>query len=179
MSDTAQPENKLPDYVTKPLEDGLKPESISLEWRAHLKDGSFVDQAYGTPEEKQFRDLDQSQIEIFELRSLDDRLSYQIHMPSGEMNFNRFVFRHKPLDLPVQDPRVEILDRELIFYRRQREDFTPEGVIFTDRYLLGWKGRWERKRVSGQEEAIDEKIQFIAIIEDDGTFTFMNRRMLE
>lgn len=145
---------------------------LELEWTAHYKDGTVLKQQYGQGDwddekesftkERHFGHIDQDKLKTFELSGPQG--SYILDLETGEMLMDGRKMRFKHLDIPSTDERMQF-ERRLIFFRRIRQDVGPEGVKITNRYLIGWQATLNNKNV-----------QFIIIIEPDGSLTFMNKR---
>lgn len=135
--------------------DGIRPEDLEFEFVCHYNDGTELLQEYGTENEKNFGHIDQSKLETFELVSALRNI--KLNIKTGEFDIDGFKCQFKLRDIPQED-----IKRELVYFRRIRNDFTPEGPVTTVRYGLGW-----RATIDGQSH-----IRLI-LIERDGSYTFM------
>lgn len=141
--------------------EGIKPESLELEWLAEYNDGSTLHQRYEQTGEKTFGDIDQSKLKQFWL--VDS---------TGDKHFGIDIEKQSILigDVPfiVEFPRNkagEVMTGKLVYFRRIRNDFAPEGTVTTVRYAIGFQANIDGRNV-----------QQYLFVNMDGTFTLSQQK---
>ncbi len=123
-------------------------------------------QDYGTPQEKHFSDIDLEKIEIFRLNGKGR--FYGVDLRNGEMNLNgtSLFFDLGVKALPNgENSRLIPKKYTLIYFRRIRNDFTPDGVIKRMIYCFGW-----------QTDIDGESYQRIICVDEHGRLLVSNKK---
>jgi hypothetical protein len=142
--------------------EGIKPETLELEWLAEYTDDSALRQNYQREDEHHFGHIDQDKLSVFWL----------IDSATGEKLFGVDVHEQTILvgDVPfiVEFPRTkagEPVKGKLVYFRRVRNDFAPEGITTTVRYAIGLQAN-----IDGRNH------QQYLFINMDGTFTLSQQK---
>ena len=132
--------------------EGIRSESLDLEWKAVYENGEALKQEYGTKNEKNFGHIDLDKVKEFWLGK------------NVRINVKEQYFVINGLKFFVEFPRNKSGEKakgKLVYFRRTRNDFTPnKGIITTVRYCLGLQAN-----IDGVNH------QQYVFINTDGTFT--------
>lgn len=141
--------------------DGIKP-ALTLEWLAEYGPDDCLKQDADLPTERHFGHIDQSRLEHFWL----------VDSETGEKHYGVDIKRQAIMigDVPflVEFPRTkagEVVTGKLVYFRRVRNDFAPEGITTTVRYCIGFQAN-----VDGRNH------QQYLFINMDGTFTLSQQK---
>lgn len=114
--------------------EGIRPETLELEWLAEYGPNDSIRQNYQKPDEKTFGDIDHDRLEWFWL----------VDVATGQKHFGISVKKQAIYigDVPFyvefpRNKRGEVVTGKLVYFRRIRNDFAPEGTITTIRYAIG------------------------------------------
>lgn len=145
--------------------DAHRPPALELEWLVEYKDGTTLLQNYEKPDEHHFGHIVLEEVSRFWLVG-----------PEGEKHFGVDLERQAIMvgDVPflVEFPRDadgHVVKGKLVYFRRIRNDFTPDGTIVTVRYAIGLQARLT-SRSSGGVESVQNVQQYL-FINNDGTFS--------
>lgn len=141
--------------------EGIKPATLELEWIAEYRDGTTLKQKYEQSEEKTFGDIDQSKLKQFWLADANGEKHFGIDIDYQSIMIGDVQFI-------VEFPRNkagEPMTGKLVYFRRVRNDFAPEGVTTTVRYAIGFQANIDGRNV-----------QQYLFINMDGTFTLSQQK---
>lgn len=137
-----------------------RPPELEFEFICHYHDGSCLYQNYGTNQEKNFGDIDQQKLVIFELTNGED--SFSVNLKNGSFNLNG---QQVNFDLGyLNGQRLQPSQLRLIYFRRIRENFGGDFKI-TVQYGLGWQCT-----IDG------ENYQRIVLVNPDLSLTLLNKK---
>jgi hypothetical protein len=143
---------------------GIRPKTIDLEFLVVYKDGTTLEQRYNVGKEfgeKHFGDIELDKVKEFHLVDRNGNKHYTV-------NVERQSIFIKGLEFKVQFPRDKEgkeVKGKLVYYRRIRNDFNPEGIKTNVTYLIGFQAL-----IDGVN-----KQQYI-YVNPDGTFTLSQQR---
>lgn len=145
-----------------------KQDNLVYEFVCYYNDGHSTLQKFNTPEELQFKDIDQDKLILFELT--DGQRSYTVNFQTGEFNLNGTIVNFDLGEVVTNSEgntyKIFPEKYRLIYFRRVRKDFTPDqGIITSIRFAFGWQ-----TYLNGVNH------QRIAIIEPNNTVTFINKK---
>ena len=143
-----------------------KLDSLDLEFTCIYDDDSRLEQKYGTPEEKSFKDIDLDKLDVFAITGIDK--AYSVDLKNGKFYANGQVIS---FDLGIEtkdDGHTEKIIPEkyrLVYFRRIKKDSSPEGITTTLRYCIGW-----------QTTVNNKNYQRLMFINPDKSITFTNKK---
>jgi hypothetical protein len=126
------------------------------EWVAEYEDGTALKEGFGTDHEKNYGDIDLSKLVIL---SLVDKCSGK---PKCSVNIRNGSFSLDGMEIKFRMPEGQ---RQLINFKRTRQDFTPSGVK-----------SWSQNHIGYQVTVDGVNHQAIIAVERDGSFTIVPKK---
>lgn len=147
--------------------EGIRPETLELEWLAIYTDGTSLAQNYGVGREngeRHFGDIDLEKLALFclvenEVRHFSLDVKNQAIL-IGEVPF--FVEFPRNVDNTKADSKI-------VYFRRVRNDFHPEGTVTTVRYAIGFQAVVQLERYK-------KNFQQYLFINGDGSFSLSQEK---
>lgn len=138
-----------------------RPPTIELEWIATYNDGSELKQNYEKENEHHFGHIDQERLTIFRLVNKEGKPIAAINIKDQKLAISGGRFF---IEFP-RDKDGNKVKGKLVYFRRVRNDFTPNGIIVSVRYCLGLQANIDGKNY-----------QQYVFINNDGTFTLSQQK---
>jgi len=140
------------------------PYEVDFEWVAVYNDKTELKQNFGKgePEEHHFGHIDLNNLDLFQLEYIDGSRPFAVSVKGQyiEIFGKRFY-----IEFP-RDSAGQIVKGKLVYFRRVRNDFTPDrGIIITVKHRIGLQAK-----IDGIN-----KQQFI-FINSDGSFTLSQQK---
>ena len=141
---------------------GIKPDKLELEWLAEYTDGYTMSQNADQEDEHNFGHIDQDKLENFWLvDSSSDEKMFGVNVKTQAIILGDIPFY---IEFPRTKAGTEVTGK-LVYFRRIRNDFTPEGVITSVRYAIGLQAN-----IDGRNH------QQYLFVNMDGTFTLSQQK---
>lgn len=149
--------------------DGLRAETLSLEWVAVYNDGSELWQHYGKPDEKHFGHIDLDKLTHLLLVDEDGNKEFGIDVDKQAIMIGGYPF---VVEFP-RDCDGKVVKGKIVYFRRNRVDVGPEGQVITVRYALGFQANI---MLQGKHGRYEKNFQQYLFINNDGTFTLSQQK---
>jgi len=110
---------------------------LDLDWLAVYENGDSLKQNYGKKDEKNFGDIDLAKLNEFWLVDKEGNQDYGL-LPNAQcIVVNGYRFN---VDFPRNKKGKEVKPR-IVYFRRIRNDFRPEGQVIVVRYVIGYQAK--------------------------------------
>lgn len=144
--------------------EGIRPKELELEWSVLYKDHTELNQNFGVGEENgehHFGHIDQDNLLLFILGSKEDPRLFTVDIEDQTIEIAGLIFH---IEFP-HDQNGDIVKGKLVYFRRNRVDFIPEGPDISVKYCIGLQANIDGKN-----------FQQYVFINPDGTFTLSQQK---
>lgn len=112
-------------------------------WIAQYEDGVELHEYEENGTQHLVKEIDHNKLENFVIVDERNEYRYSVNVKTGKFNLNGLILWSFSLPRVYKKDGTSDVDYRLIWFKRVRRDFSPEGEICTIMYVLGLQTTYE------------------------------------